>query len=141
VVTLENSRRAKNLLLRGEQHMASAFQIPAAGRHLGVGFGGAGRGFLAHWAVLTGAEISNYQVCVPSRINGGPRTPWGELGPCERALLNTPIIESNWSNPANFHGIDLVRAIQSFDPCMPCKMHLIFKGTDFASSVEVNTDG
>ena len=80
-------------------------------------------------------------VCVPSRINGGPRTPWGELGPCERALLNTPIIESNWSDPASFQGIDLVRAIQSFDPCMPCKMHLIFKGTDFASAVEVNTDG
>ena len=32
-------------------------------------------------------------------------------------------------------------AIQSFDPCMPCKLHLIFKGTDFASAIEVNTDG
>ena len=141
MVTLENSRRAKELLLRGEQHMASPFEIPATGKRLGVGFGGAGRGFLGHWAVLTGATISNYQVWVPSRINGGPRTPWGELGPCERALLNTPIIESNWSDPASFQGIDLVRAIQSFDPCMPCKMHLIFKGTDFASAVDVNTDG
>ena len=141
MVTLENCRRAKNLLLRGERHMATPFEIPATGKRLGVGFGGAGRGFLAHWAVLTGAQISNYQVSVPSRINGSPRTPWGELGPCERALLNTPIIESNWSDPASFHGIDLVRAIQSFDPCMPCKMHLIFKGTDFASAIEVNTDG
>jgi hydrogenase large subunit len=141
MVTLENSRRAKNLLLRGKQQMASPFEIPATGKRLGVGFGGAGRGFLGHWAVFTGATISNYQVCVPSRINGGPRTPWGELGPCERALLNTPIIESNWSDPASFKGIDLVRAIQSFDPCMPCKMHLIFKGTDFASAVDVNTDG
>jgi hydrogenase large subunit len=141
MVTLENSRRAKNLLLRGERHMANPFEIPATGKRLGVGFGGAGRGFLGHWAVLNGATISNYQVCVPSRINGGPRTPWGELGPCERALLNTPIIESNWSDPASFQGIDLVRAIQSFDPCMPCKMHLIFKGTDFASAVDVNTDG
>jgi hydrogenase large subunit len=141
MVTLENSRRAKNLLLRGEQHMTSPVEIPATGKRLGVGFGGAGRGFLGHWAVLNGATISNYQVCVPSRINGGPRTPWGELGACERALLNTPIIESNWSDPASFQGIDLVRAIQSFDPCMPCKTHLIFKGTDFASTVEVNTDG
>jgi hydrogenase large subunit len=141
MVTLEDSRRAKNLLLRGEQHMASPFEIPATGKRLGVGFGGAGRGLLGHWAVLTGATISNYQVWVPSRINGGPRTPWGELGPCERALLNTPIIESNWSDPASFQAIDLVRAIQSFDPCMPCKMHLIFKGTDFASAVDVNADG
>jgi hydrogenase large subunit len=121
--------------------MASPFEIPATGTRLGVGFGGAGRGFLAHCSVLVGAEISNYQVCVPSRIIGGPRAPWGELGPCERALLNTPIIESNWSDPAGFHGIDLVRTTQSFDPCMPCKMHLIFKGTDFASTLEVNTDG
>ncbi len=141
MVTLENYQRAKKLLLRGEQDMATPFEIPATGRRFGVGFGGAGRGFLAHWAVLTGAKISNYQVSVPSRINGGPRTPWGELGPCERAVLNTPIIESNWTGPSSFHGIDLVRAIQSFDPCMPCKLHLIFKGTDFASAIEVNTDG
>ena len=141
IVALENARRASDLLARGEMAMASPFEIPATGQRLGIGFGGAGRGLLAHWAVLTGGEISNYQVSVPSRINGGPRTPWGELGPCERALLNTPIIESNWSDPASFHGIDLVRAIQSFDPCMPCKMHLIFKGTDFASTIEVNTDG
>ncbi|HTA99801.1 MAG TPA: nickel-dependent hydrogenase large subunit [Bradyrhizobium sp.] len=141
MVTLENYHRARNLLSRGEQDMATPFDIPATGKRFGVGFGGAGRGFLAHWAVLTGAEISNYQVSVPSRINGGPRTPWGELGPCERAVLNTPIIESNWTGPASFHGIDLVRAIQSFDPCMPCQMHLIFKGTDFTSAIEVNTDG
>lgn len=140
MVTLENYRRASNLLLRGEQDMKTPFEIPATGQRFGVGFGGAGRGFLAHWAVLTGGEISNYQVSVPSRINGGPRTPWGELGPCERAVLNTPIIESNWTDPSSFHGIDLVRAIQSFDPCMPCKLHLIFKGTDFASAKEVNTD-
>jgi hydrogenase large subunit len=141
MVTLENSRRARMLLSRGEHRMVTPFEIPATGQRLGVGFGGAGRGFLAHWAVLNGAKISNYQVCVPSRINGGPRLPWGELGPSEQALLNTPIIESNWSDPAGFHGIDLVRAIQSFDPCMPCEMHLIFKGTDFVSAVEVNTDG
>ncbi|BAM90364.1 cytochrome C3-like [Bradyrhizobium oligotrophicum S58] len=140
MVTLENHRRARALLLRGERETLTPFDLPATGKRFGVGFGGAGRGFLAHWAVLTGAEISNYQVSVPSRINGGPRRPWGELGPCERAVLNTPIIESNWSGPASFHGIDLVRAIQSFDPCMPCQMHLIFKGTDLTSAIEVNTD-
>jgi len=121
--------------------MKTEFEIPASGTRLGVGFGGAGRGLLAHWVVLDGGTISNYQIAVPSRINGGPRTPWGALGPCEQALLNTPIIESNWSGPAGFRGIDLVRVAQSFDPCMPCKLHLIFEGTDFASTIEVNTDG
>lgn len=141
MVTFESTRRAKVLLLRGEQQMKTLFEIPASGTRLGVGFGGAGRGLLAHWVVLEGATISNYQIAVPSRINGGPRTPWGELGPCEQALLNTPIIESNWSDPASFRGIDLVRVAQSFDPCMPCKLHLVFEGTDFASTIEVNTDG
>jgi hydrogenase large subunit len=141
MVTLENARRAKTLLARGERDMKSSFVIPAIGTRLGVGFGGAARGLLAHWVVLAGATISNYQIAVPSRINGGPRMPGGALGPCERALLNTTIIESNWSDPASFQGIDLVRTVQSFDPCMPCKLHLIFEGTDFASTIEVNTDG
>ncbi len=141
MVTLESTNRAKALLSRGEDQMKTDFAIPASGTRLGVGFGGAGRGLLAHWVVLEGAIISNYQIAVPSRINGGPRTPWGELGPCEQALRNTPIIESNWSDAAGFRGIDLVRVAQSFDPCMPCKLHLVFEGTDFASTIEVNTDG
>ena len=141
MVTLENHRRAKVLLARGESEMSAPFEIPTKGQRFGVGFGGAGRGFLAHWAVLSGAELTNYQISVPSRINAGPRAPWGELGACEQAVLNTPIIESNWTGPASFHGIDLVRAIQSFDPCMPSKLHMIFTGTDFTSAKEVTTDG
>lgn len=141
MVTLENCRRAKKLLACGECEMTAPFEIPTEGRRYGVGFGGAGRGFLAHWAVLSGAQLSNYQISVPSRINAGPRAPWGDLGACEQAVLNTPIIESNWTDPSSFHGIDLVRAIQSFDPCMPTKMHMIFAGTDFTSAKEVTTDG
>jgi hydrogenase large subunit len=141
MVTLENLGRAKALLARGEKEMSVPFEIPTQGQRFGIGFGGAGRGFLAHWAVLSGAELTNYQISVPSRINAGPRAPWGELGACEQAVLNTPIIESNWTGPADFHGIDLVRAIQSFDPCMPSKMHMIFTGTDFTSAKEVTTDG
>jgi hydrogenase large subunit len=141
MILFESEQRAKALLSRGEEKMQTSFEIPAAGTRLGVGFGGAGRGLLAHWAVLHDANISNYQIAVPSRINGGPRTPWGDLGPCERALLNSPIIESNWSDLAGFRGIDLLRVVQSFDPCMPCKMHMVFEGTDFAATMEVNTDG
>lgn len=141
MVTLENYRRAKDLLKRGERELVTSLEIPTGGRRFGVGFGGAGRGLLAHWVVLAGAQIENYQISVPSRINAGPRTPWGELGACERALLNTPIVESNWTTPADFHGIDLVRAIQSFDPCMSCNLHMIFIGTDFTSTKVVNTDG
>jgi len=141
MVTLESHARAKDLLKRRETSMSAPFEIAAQGRRFGVGFGGAGRGFLAHWAVLDHGVLSNYQIAIPSRINAGPRAPWGELGPCERAVLNTPVIESNWSGAGDFQGIDIVRAIQSFDPCMPCQAHLHFAGSDAAATKEVTTDG
>jgi hydrogenase large subunit len=141
-VVMENSRRAKDLVLRGEHDMASSFKLPSSGARLGVGFGGAGRGLLAHWAVLDGDVITNYQVCVPSRINGGPRTPWGQLGPCERALLSTPILETGWCGElSRLSGIDLVRVLQSFDLCMSCHLHVSFSGADKALDIEVNSSG
>ncbi|HWA89903.1 MAG TPA: nickel-dependent hydrogenase large subunit [Rhizomicrobium sp.] len=133
--------RAKALIARGETAMRAAFDLPESGRRFGVGFGGAGRGLLAHWAVLEGAEIANYQIAIPSRVNASPRAPWGQLGPMEQAVASTPIVEANWTGPEDFSGIDVVRAIQSFDPCMPCKAHLGFAGTSFTSAKEVTSDG
>lgn len=137
----ECQARAKALIARGETRMRAEFDLPEAGRSFGVGFGGAGRGMLAHWAVLEGAELANYQIAIPSRINAGPRAPWGQLGPVEQAVMNTRIVEANWTGPEDFSGIDVVRAIQSFDPCMPCKAHLGFTGTSFTSAKEVTSDG
>ena len=137
----ECQARAKALIARGETRMVSTFELPQSGRRFGVGFGGAGRGMLAHWAVLEGASIANYQIAIPSRINAAPRAPWGQLGPMEQAVAATPIIEANWTTAEDFAGIDIVRAIQSFDPCMPCKAHLGFTGTSFTSAKEVTSDG
>jgi hydrogenase large subunit len=138
---LECQARAKALIEEGETRMRSAFDLPGSGRRFGVGFGGAGRGMLAHWAVLDGAELANYQVSIPSRINAGPRTPGGQPGAVEQAVLNTTIVESNWTSAEDFAGIDIVRAIQSFDPCMPCKAELSFLGTNFTAAKEVTSDG
>ena len=114
-------------------------QIPQNGKHLGVGLWGAGRGFLAHWAVINQGSIDNYQISIPSRVNASPRTPWGELGPCERAVLNTPIIESQFSNEEDFVGIDIQRAIQSFDPCMNCTAHILVEHSDTVLNRVVDT--
>ena len=119
-VTIENYQRAKALLKQGQQAVAVSMNIPQEGRQFGAGFWGASRGFLAHWAILEDGMLSNYQVSIPSRVNASPRTPWGELGACEQAVLNTPIIETNFNDESDFHGIDILRAIQSFDPCMSC---------------------
>jgi hydrogenase large subunit len=38
--------------------------------------------------------------------------------PCK----NTPIFEEN--GPDKFKGIDIMRAVRSFDPCLPCGVHM-----------------
>lgn len=129
-VTLENTERARLLIGQGETAVSAPMQIPDIGKSLGVGLWGAGRGFLAHWAVLDRGRIENYQIAIPSRINAGPRSPFGQLGSCEQAVLNTPIIESRFKNADDYTGIDVQRALQSFDPCMTCTTHILIKGTD-----------
>ena len=37
-------------------------------------------------------------------------------------MQNTPIFEEN--GPDNFKGIDIMRAVRSFDPCLPCGVHM-----------------
>jgi hydrogenase large subunit len=93
------------------------------GERLGVGWWGAGRGWLTHHLVMDNGKIANYQICTPSTINASPRDPWGQLGPYEEAVVNTPIIE-DVSEPARFTSVDMLRAIRSFDPCMPCTTHV-----------------
>ena len=40
----------------------------------------------------------------------------------EDAVQNTPIFEEN--GPDKFKGIDIMRAVRSFDPCLPCGVHM-----------------
>jgi len=88
----------------------------------GVGFWGAGRGWLTHHIVMDNGKITNYQINTPSTINASPRDPWGQPGPYEQAVQNTPILEK-FSSPDEFTSIDMLRALRSFDPCMPCTTH------------------
>ena len=37
-------------------------------------------------------------------------------------MQNTPIFEEN--PPERFKGIDIMRAVRSFDPCLPCGVHM-----------------
>ena len=49
-------------------------------------------------------------------------TPTARPVPYEDAVQNTPIFEEN--GPDNFKGIDIMRAVRSFDPCLPCGVHM-----------------
>jgi hydrogenase large subunit len=51
-------------------------------------------------------------------------------------VLNTPLLEET-DDPKQFRGIDILRAIRSFDPCMPCTTHIHSDGGVLTR--EVNT--
>lgn len=103
---------------------------------VGVGFWGAGRGWLAHHLVMDKGKIVNYQITTPSTLNASPRDAFGQPGPYEEAVMNTPILEK-FDKPSEFTSIDMLRGIRSFDPCMPCTTHVHTpKGT---VTREVNT--
>ena len=96
------------------------FTVPNEG--IGCGFTEAVRGVLSHHMVIRDGKIANYHPWPPTPWNGNPRDIYGTPGPYEDAVQNTPIMEEN--GPENFKGIDIMRAVRSFDPCLPCGVHM-----------------
>ena len=128
LVGFESLLQAYRLMRKGETSVAALDArelekaIPKDERR-GVGFWGAGRGYLCHWLVLDQGKIVNYQIVTPSTINASPRDPWDQPGAYEESVIDTPIIE-DISDPKKFTSIDMLRTIRSFDPCMPCTTHV-----------------
>ena len=89
---------------------------------IGCGFTEAVRGVLSHHVVIRDGKIANYHPWPPTPWNGNPRDSYGTPGPYEDAVQNTPIFEEN--GPETFKGIDIMRAVRSFDPCLPCGVHM-----------------
>ncbi|MDP8969873.1 MAG: nickel-dependent hydrogenase large subunit [Actinomycetota bacterium] len=128
LVGLEYLLEAYRLMKRGETAVA-AVSSEELDKHIpkgpvrSVGWWGAGRGWLTHHLEMDQGKLVNYQICTPSTINASPRDAFGQPGPYEEAVMNTPIIE-DVSDPSRFTGIDMLRTIRSFDPCMPCTTHV-----------------
>jgi hydrogenase large subunit len=135
LVAYENLMIAFDLFGKGETRSASPYVVPNDER-IGVGFWGAGRGWLTHHLVMDKGSLVNYQIITPSTINASPKDPFGNNGAYEEAVLNTPILEE-YERAQDFTGIDIFRAIRSFDPCMPCTTHVHTDET--VVSREVNT--
>lgn len=98
----------------------SDFKVPDEA--IGCGFHEAVRGVLSHHVVIRDGKIANYHPYPPTPWNANPRDIYGTPGPYEDAVQNTPIFEEN--GPDNFKGIDIMRAVRSFDPCLPCGVHM-----------------
>ena len=91
------------------------FKVPE--ESIGCGFHEAVRGVLSHHVVIRDGKIANYHPYPPTPWNANPRDVYGTPGPYEDAVQNTPIFEEN--GPDKFKGIDIMRAVRSFDPCLP----------------------
>ncbi len=96
------------------------FKVPEEA--IGCGFHEAVRGILSHHMVIRDGKIANYHPYPPTPWNASPRDVYGTPGPYEDAVQGSPIFEEN--SAENFKGIDIMRTIRSFDPCLPCGVHM-----------------
>lgn len=104
----------------GRTQTFTPFKVPDEA--IGCGFHEAVRGVLSHHLVIRKGRIANYHPYPPTPWNASPRDMYGTPGPYEDAVQNTPIFEEN--GPDKFKGIDIMRAVRSFDPCLPCGVHM-----------------
>jgi len=100
------------------------FTVPKDG--FGVGFTEAVRGVLSHHMIIRDGKIANYHPWPPTPWNANPRDQYGTPGPYEDAVQGCPIFEEN--GPETFKGIDIMRTVRSFDPCLPCGVHMYVGG-------------
>ena len=122
LIAYDNLLIGLDLMRNGESRVSVPHEVPKDFR-IGVGFWGAGRGYLTHHMTMDGGVIDNYQILTPSTWMASPRDPFGNPGPYEEAVAATPLLET-YARPEDFKGIDVLRAIRSFDPCMPCTTHI-----------------
>jgi hydrogenase large subunit len=104
----------------GRLQTSTPYQVPQDA--IGCGFHEAVRGMLSHHVVIRDGKIANYHPYPPTCWNASPRDTNGVPGPYEDAVQNTPIFEEN--PPDKFQGIDIMRTVRSFDPCLPCGVHM-----------------
>ena len=112
--------KALDEIRRGHTRTWEPFEVPEEG--IGCGFTEAVRGVLSHHMVIRNHRIANYHPYPPTPWNASPRDSYGTPGPYEDAIQGTPIFEENGRD--NFKGIDIMRAVRSFDPCLPCGVHM-----------------
>jgi hydrogenase large subunit len=112
--------KALELVRAGETKTFQNFTVPDEA--IGCGFHEAVRGVLSHHLVIRDKKIANYHPYPPTPWNGSPTDSYGTKGPYEDAVTGMPLFEEN--DRDSFRGIDIMRAVRSFDPCLPCGVHM-----------------
>ncbi|HYT90496.1 MAG TPA: nickel-dependent hydrogenase large subunit [Gemmataceae bacterium] len=119
-VALYFVEQALKELHAGHTSTWTEFKVPKDA--IGCGFHEAVRGVLSHHVVIRDGKIANYHPYPPTPWNASPRDSYGTPGPYEDAVQGCPLFEEN--GPDNFKGIDIMRTVRSFDPCLPCGVHM-----------------
>ena len=119
-MALHNLERAMKEVSAGRTKSWNEFTVPE--NAVSCGFHEAARGVLSHHMVIREGKIANYQPYPPTPWNASPRDVYGTPGPYEDAVNGMPIFEEH--GPDDFRGIDIMRAVRSFDPCLPCGVHM-----------------
>jgi hydrogenase large subunit len=112
--------RALECMHAGKLETSVDYSVPSDA--IGCGFHEAVRGVLSHHVVIRDGKIANYHPYPPTCWNASPRDSAGIPGPYEDAVQNTPLFEENDAD--HFKGIDILRTVRSFDPCLPCGVHM-----------------
>jgi len=112
--------QALELVRAKECKVFEPFDVPDEA--IGAGFHEAVRGVLSHHLVVRDKKIANYHPYPPTPWNASPRDVHGTPGPYEDAVQDMPIFEENGAD--DFRGVDIMRAVRSFDPCLPCGVHM-----------------
>ncbi|MEA2827559.1 MAG: hydrogenase large subunit [Actinomycetota bacterium] len=107
-------------LAAGRLEVWTPFDVPDEA--VSCGFHEAVRGLLSHHMVIRKGRIANYHPYPPTCWNASPRDSFGTPGPYEDAVQGSPVFEEN--GPDDFKGIDIMRTVRSFDPCLPCGVHM-----------------
>ncbi len=108
----------------GRTKTFEGFEVPDEA--IGCGFHEAVRGVLSHHLVIRDRKIANYHPYPPTPWNASPRDSFGTPGPYEDAVQGLHIFEENGRD--DFKGIDIMRTVRSFDPCLPCGVHMYLGG-------------
>ncbi len=102
--------------IRSDKQIVEDLEVPQESR--GVGFVEAPRGGLSHWIRIETGRVGHVQLVGPTTWNLGPRDANNVLGPCEEALMGTPIADPK-------RPVEILRTVHAFDPCIACAVHVI----------------
>ncbi|MEM0340455.1 MAG: nickel-dependent hydrogenase large subunit [Acidilobaceae archaeon] len=123
-----NILKGLDLVRAGRTKTSRPWKVPG-GITRGAGFTEAPRGSVRHWIVQKGGRVLNYQIHAPTTENASSRDEVRVTdktkyvrAPFEAAVSNIVITEE--LPPIEWQGLDVVRAIRSFDPCLACAVHI-----------------